>query len=80
LTSKYRLEKIKTIGDACIVTGEVSIASQESVEAVTAMALEMQKAIARMQQKFRNLLTICESMQLTSPLGWNHLEKWGRFR
>ncbi|MGB7416886.1 MAG: adenylate/guanylate cyclase domain-containing protein [Thermosynechococcaceae cyanobacterium] len=49
LTEQYGLEKIKTIGDAYMVAGGVTINRGDHVETVLEMALEMQEAI----RKFR---------------------------
>ena len=46
LTQKYRLEKIKTIGDAYMVAGGLPLPRENHAEAIADLALEMQKAIA----------------------------------
>lgn len=49
LAEQYGLEKIKTIGDAYMVAGGVTMSRIDHAESVLEMALEMQRAI----QKFR---------------------------
>ncbi|MFE4106484.1 adenylate/guanylate cyclase domain-containing protein [Almyronema epifaneia S1] len=50
LAAQYRLEKIKTIGDAYMVVGGLPDPDPEHPEAIAAMALEMQAAIAQIQR------------------------------
>jgi len=49
LTQKHRLEKIKTIGDAYMVAGGLPIPRADHIDAIAAMALEMQTAIQNFQ-------------------------------
>ncbi len=54
LSEKHQLEKIKTIGDAYMVVGGLPIHRPDHAEAIAAMALDMQDAIAdfNAQNKF----------------------------
>jgi class 3 adenylate cyclase/PAS domain-containing protein len=47
LTERYRLEKIKTIGDAYMVVGGLPFAQTRHLEAIADMAVDLQKAIAQ---------------------------------
>jgi PAS domain S-box-containing protein len=47
LADKHGLEKIKTIGDAYMVAGGLPIPKGDHVEAIAAMALEMQQEVKR---------------------------------
>jgi len=49
LAEKHGLEKIKTIGDAYMVVGGLPIPRSDHAQAVAAMALDMQQAIASFQ-------------------------------
>ncbi|NEP57181.1 MAG: PAS domain S-box protein, partial [Symploca sp. SIO2G7] len=49
LAEKHGLEKIKTIGDAYMVAGGLPIPRSDHAQAVAAMALDMQQAIAGFQ-------------------------------
>ena len=49
LTSQYKLEKIKTIGDAYMVVGGLPTARVDHAECVADVALAMQREIARLQ-------------------------------
>ncbi len=51
LADKHKLEKIKTIGDAYMVVGGIPDVSAHHVEAIADMALDMQRAIARLSQE-----------------------------
>ncbi len=50
LAERYGLEKIKTIGDAYMVAGGVTIKRVDHVETVLEMALEMQQAIRQFRR------------------------------
>lgn len=49
LTEKYKLEKIKTIGDAYMVAGGIPVEREDHAEAIAAMALDMQKVISQFE-------------------------------
>ncbi|HFE38737.1 MAG TPA: adenylate/guanylate cyclase domain-containing protein [Gammaproteobacteria bacterium] len=51
LTDDYGLEKIKTIGDAYMVTSDICAAKSEAVEAVACFALSLHKALAKYNEK-----------------------------
>jgi len=51
LALAYRLEKIKTIGDAYMVAGGIPKSMNDHAEAIAEMALEMQWAISQMTQE-----------------------------
>ena len=51
LTERYALEKIKTIGDAYMVVGGLPEVRGDHAEIVAEMALEMQAAIAKINQE-----------------------------
>ena len=46
LAARYRVEKIKTIGDAYMVAGGIPLPHESPVEAIAAMALAMQSSLA----------------------------------
>ncbi len=50
LAEQYGLEKIKTIGDAYMVAGGVTMSRVDHAESVLEMALEMQRAIQRFRR------------------------------
>ncbi|WP_233258712.1 adenylate/guanylate cyclase domain-containing protein [[Phormidium] sp. ETS-05] len=58
LAERYRLEKIKTIGDAYMVVGGLPKHRQDHAEAVANMALEMQAAINQLQAELGESLQI----------------------
>jgi adenylate cyclase len=47
LAEQHRLEKIKTVGDSYMVVGGLPLERPDHLEAITDMAIEMQKAIAQ---------------------------------
>jgi class 3 adenylate cyclase/DNA-binding response OmpR family regulator len=49
LAQRHKLEKIKTIGDAYMVVGGLSITNDRHLSAMADMALDMQQAIAQFQ-------------------------------
>ena len=51
LAERYRLEKIKTIGDAYMVVGGLPSPASDRAEAVANMALDMQRAVADFSKK-----------------------------
>lgn len=51
LAEKYKLEKIKTIGDAYMVAGGVPNARQDHAHAIANMALEMHRELAEVAEK-----------------------------
>jgi len=51
LAERHGLEKIKTIGDAYMVVGGLPVPRSDHAEAIAQMALEMQDAIAQLQQE-----------------------------
>ena len=58
LAEKHDLEKIKTIGDAYMVVGGLPVPKDNHAEAIAAMALDMQKAIAGFQPDIDQLFQI----------------------
>ncbi|OIP70661.1 MAG: adenylate/guanylate cyclase domain-containing protein [Oscillatoriales cyanobacterium CG2_30_44_21] len=52
LAEKYRLEKIKTIGDAYMVVGGIPMYRPDHAEAIADMALDMQKVISKFADDF----------------------------
>jgi len=52
LTDKYGLEKIKTIGDAYMVAGGIPTPSDNHVESVANMGLEMQRELSRFNEEY----------------------------
>ena len=58
LSLEYDLEKIKTIGDAYMLVGGLPKRSSNHPQAVASMALEMQNAIAKFNQRNNLDLTI----------------------
>jgi class 3 adenylate cyclase len=49
LAQRHNLEKIKTIGDAYLVVGGLSIPNNRHLSAIADMALDMQQVIAQVQ-------------------------------
>lgn len=58
LTDKYKAEKIKTIGDAYMVVSGVPVTSPNHAELIADMALDMQRAVMRHNQKTGQVLQI----------------------
>jgi CheY-like chemotaxis protein/class 3 adenylate cyclase len=58
LTEKQGLEKIKTIGDAYMVAGGVSLPLLHHAEASAELALDMQEEIARFNQQYMTTVRI----------------------
>ncbi|MFP4007220.1 MAG: adenylate/guanylate cyclase domain-containing protein [Spirulinaceae cyanobacterium] len=58
LAERHGLEKIKTIGDAYMVVGGLPVPRQDHAEAIAEMALEMQVAIAQLQQEIDETIEI----------------------
>lgn len=59
LTEKHQLEKIKTIGDAYMVAGGLPIPHDGHLEAIAAMALDMQKALRQFNAIRDTSLRLC---------------------
>ncbi|OCR00525.1 adenylate cyclase [Oscillatoriales cyanobacterium USR001] len=58
LAMQHGLEKIKTIGDAYMVVGGLPNPRQDHAEAIAEMALDMQQAIIRFNEKYNDTLSI----------------------
>lgn len=58
LAERHGLEKIKTIGDAYMVVGGLPLPRPDHAEAIAEMALEMQVAIAQLQQEIDETIEI----------------------
>ena len=58
LADRYRLEKIKTIGDAYMVAGGLPVTRPDHAEAVADMALDMQAAMKNFQEEIDENLQI----------------------
>ncbi len=58
LAEKHGLEKIKTIGDAYMVVGGLPVPRADHAEAIVAMALDMQRAIAAFNRTQNQSLSI----------------------
>ncbi|MBD1911432.1 adenylate/guanylate cyclase domain-containing protein [Leptolyngbya sp. FACHB-16] len=58
LAERHGLEKIKTIGDAYMVVGGLPTPRADHAEAIVAMAIDMQKAIATFNQKNKQSVQI----------------------
>ncbi|NET45123.1 adenylate/guanylate cyclase domain-containing protein [Okeania sp. SIO2B3] len=58
LAQKYRLEKIKTIGDAYMVVGGLLIQQEDHLQAIANMALEMQACLERICVQQQTSLTL----------------------
>lgn len=52
LAEKYRLEKIKTIGDAYMVVGGIPMHRPDHAEAIADMALDMQRVISKFTDNY----------------------------
>jgi len=57
LTDRYGLEKIKTIGDAYMAVAGLPAARDDHAQAIANMALDMQRAIVRLNQEVHPPLT-----------------------
>lgn len=53
LAEQYRLEKIKTIGDAYMVAGGIPVPQSDHLEAIADFALEMLQQLARFNAKYK---------------------------
>ncbi|WRH69119.1 MAG: adenylate/guanylate cyclase domain-containing protein [Planktothrix sp. GU0601_MAG3] len=58
LADKYKLEKIKTIGDAYMVVGGIPISKPNHAQAIAEMALEMQQIIKKFRYSDNQLLNL----------------------
>lgn len=58
LSDRYKLEKIKTIGDSYMVAGGLPEARPDHAEAIAEMALEMQQALAKINAQHNAQLNI----------------------
>lgn len=58
LTAKHNLEKIKTVGDAYMVAGGLTPAQLDCGAAATALALEMQQEIARVNSHYNTSMRL----------------------
>lgn len=58
LTEKHGLEKIKTIGDAYMVAGGLSLPRADHAEASADLALSMQEEIGRLNQQYRTSIRL----------------------
>ncbi|HEY9748144.1 MAG TPA: adenylate/guanylate cyclase domain-containing protein [Allocoleopsis sp.] len=67
LTEKHGLEKIKTIGDAYMVAGGLPIPSDDHVQAIAEMGLDMLRAIAEFNAKHGTNLNLCVGIN-TGPV------------
>jgi adenylate cyclase len=67
LTEKHGLEKIKTIGDAYMVAGGLPIPSDDHVQAIAEMGLDMLRAIAQFNRKHGTNLNLCVGIN-TGPV------------
>jgi class 3 adenylate cyclase len=83
LIEMHGLEKIKTIGDACMVAGNLSISSPDHVEASAKLALDMQAEIIRLNQQyetsFQLRIGICTGPVVAGVIGRNRFayDLWG---
>ncbi|MFP4008969.1 MAG: adenylate/guanylate cyclase domain-containing protein [Spirulinaceae cyanobacterium] len=58
LTEKYRLEKIKTIGDAYMVVGGLPTRRRDHADAIANFALDIQSALEQFNQKYQQNLSM----------------------
>lgn len=58
LAMQHGLEKIKTIGDAYMVVGGLPNPRKDHAEAIAEMAIDMQQAIVRFNEKYNDTLNI----------------------
>jgi adenylate cyclase len=83
LIDRHGLEKIKTIGDACMVAGDLSIPCPDHAEASLKLALDMQAEILRLNQQYetsvRLRIGICTGPVVAGVIGRNRFayDLWG---
>jgi adenylate cyclase len=83
LTEKHGLEKIKTIGDAYMVAGGLSLSRPDHAEAGARLALDMQDEIARLNQQYetsiRLRIGICTGPVVAGVIGRSRFayDLWG---
>jgi class 3 adenylate cyclase len=83
LTEKHGLEKIKTIGDAYMVAGDISFPRTDHAEASAELALEMQTEIARLNHEYdtsvRLRIGICTGPVVAGVIGRKRFayDLWG---
>lgn len=83
LVEKHGLEKIKTIGDAYMVAGSLSIPREDHAEACAELALDMQTAIKRLNRSYETSVPlrigICTGPVVAGVIGRNRFayDLWG---
>ena len=83
LIDRHGLEKIKTIGDACMVAGDLSIPCPDHAEASLKLALDMQAEIRRLNQQYETSVLlrigICTGPVVAGVIGRNRFayDLWG---
>jgi len=83
LIEKHGLEKIKTIGDGCMVVGDLSISCPNHAEASAKLALDMQAEIVRLNQEYETSVLlrigICTGPVVAGVIGRNRFayDLWG---
>jgi class 3 adenylate cyclase/CheY-like chemotaxis protein len=83
LTEKHGLEKIKTIGDAYMVAGNLSLSRADHAEASAELALEMQTEIERLNHEYdtsvRLRIGICTGPVVAGVIGRKRFayDLWG---
>jgi class 3 adenylate cyclase len=83
LAEKCGLEKIKTIGDAYMVAGNISVPRPDHAEASAELALDMQEEIARLNQEYntsvRLRIGICTGPVVAGVIGRGRFayDLWG---
>jgi adenylate cyclase len=83
LTGKRCLEKIKTIGDAYMVAGGLSVSRPDHAEAIAELALDMQKEIQRLNREYETSVPlrigICTGPVVAGVIGRSRFayDLWG---
>jgi len=83
LVEKHGMEKIKTMGGACIVVGDLSISCPNHAEASAQLALDMQAEIMRLNQQYETSVLlrigICTGPVVAGVIGRNRFayDLWG---
>ena len=73
LVEKHRLEKIKTIGDAYMVAGGISVPRPDHAEAIAELAIDLRDEIERLNQQYdtsiRLRIGICTGPVIAGVIG-----------
>jgi len=83
LVEKHGLENIKTIGDAYMVAGGISVPRQDHAEAIAELAIDLREEVERLNQQydtsFRIRIGICTGPVIAGVIGQKKIayDLWG---